>query len=125
MNSSVPYLVKAIKEWIQDNGLTPYLVINAEEDDVEVPIEYAEDGKIVLNISSSAVRNFYASNDGIQFSGRFSGVAREIFSPVDAVVGIFAKENGKGIWFSDQHEPVPTGPDDGETKSKPKLKLIK
>ena len=125
MNSSVPYLVKAIKEWIQDNGLTPYLVINAEEDDVEVPIEYAQDGKIVLNISSSAVRNFYAGNDGIQFSGRFSGVAREIFSPVDAVVGIFAKENGKGIWFSDQHEPVPTGPGGGETKSKPKLKLIK
>ena len=125
MNSSVPYLVKAIKEWIQDNGLTPYLVISAEENDVEVPVEYVRDGKIVLNISPSAVRNFYAGNDGIEFSGRFSGVAREIFSPIDAVVGIFAKENGKGIWFSDQGEPVPTGPEGGETKSKPKLKLIK
>ena len=125
MNSSVPYLVKAIKEWIQDNGLTPYLVLNAEEKDVEVPIECVQNGKIVLNISPSAVRNFYASNDGIEFSGRFSGVAREIFSPVGAVVGIFAKENGKGMWFPDQHEPFPTGPDGDQTKSKPKLKLIK
>ncbi len=125
MNSSVPYLVKAIKEWIQDNGLTPYLVINADENDVEVPIEHVQDGKIVLNVSPAAVRNFYASNDGIEFSGRFSGVAREIFAPVGAVAGIFAKENGKGIWFSGQPEPVPTGPDEGDTKSKPKLKLIK
>ena len=125
MNSSVPYLVKAVKEWIQDNGFTPYLVINAEEHSVEVPLEHVQEGKIVLNISPSAVRNFYASNDGIGFSGRFSGVAREIFSPVDAVVGIFAKENGKGIWFSDEPEPAPNGPDGGETRSKPKLKLVK
>ena len=125
MNSSVPYLVKAIKEWIQDNGLTPYLVINAEGNDVEVPNEHVQDGKIVLNVSPSAVRNFYAGNDGIEFSGRFSGVAREIFSPIGAVVGIFAKENGKGMWFSDQPEPSPTGPEGGEIKSKPKLKLIK
>ena len=125
MNSSVPYIVKAIKEWIQDNGLTPYLVINAEDNNVEVPIEHVKDGKIVLNIGPSAVRNFYASNDGIGFSGRFSGIAWEIFSPVDAVVGIFAKENGKGIWFSDQSEPTPSGPDGGETRSTPELKLVK
>ena len=56
MNSSVPYLVKAMKEWIQDNGFTPYLVINAEEPKVEVPREHIKDGKIVLNISPSAVR---------------------------------------------------------------------
>ena len=124
MNSSVPYLVKAIKEWIQDNGFTPYLVVNAEETKVEVPMEHVKDGKIVLNISPSAVRNFYASEEGLGFSGRFSGVAREIFSPVDAVIGIFAKENGKGMWFSDQPEPSPTGPDGGVT-TKPKLKLVK
>ena len=91
---------------------------------MEVPIEYVQDGKIVLNISSSAVRNFYASNDGIEFSGRFSGVAREILSPVDAVVGIFAKENGKGMWFSEHPEPHPTEPDGGGA-FKPKLKLVK
>ena len=125
MNSSVPYLVKAIKEWIQDNGLTPYLMINAEENGVEVPIEHVKDGRIILNISPSAIRNFYASDEGIGFSGRFSGTAREIFSPVGAVVGIFAKENGKGMWFSDQIEPSPSGPEVGDKKSKPKLKLVR
>ena len=124
MNSSVPYLVKAMKEWIQDNGFTPYLVINAEETKVEVPMEHVKDGKIVLNISPSAVRDFYASEEGLGFSGRFSGVAREIFSPLDAVIGIFAKENGKGMWFSDEPGPSPSGTDGGGT-IKPKLKLVK
>lgn len=124
MNSSVPYLIKAMKEWIQDNGFTPYLVINAEEPKVEVPREHIKDGKIVLNISPSAVRDFYASGEGLGFSGRFSGVAREIFSPVDAVIGIFAKENGKGMWFSEHPEPHPTEPDGGGA-FKPKLKLVK
>ena len=124
MNSSVPYLVKAMKEWIQDNGFTPYLVISAYATNVEVPMEHVKDGKIVLNISPSAVRDFYASEQGLGFSGRFSGVAREIFSPLDAVDGIFAKENGRGMWFSDQPEPNPSGPDEGRA-IKPKLKLVK
>ena len=124
MNSSVPYLIKAMKEWIQDNGFTPYLVINAEETKVEVPMEHVKDGKIVLNISPSAVRDFYASEEGLGFSGRFSGVAREIFSPLDAVIGIFAKENGKGMWFSDEPEPSPNGTDGGGA-IRPKLKLVK
>ena len=124
MNSSVPYLIKAMKEWIQDNGFTPYLVISADSTNVEVPMEHVKDGKIVLNISPSAVRDFYASEQGLGFSGRFSGVAREIFSPLDAVVGIFAKENGRGMWFSDQHEPNPSGPDEGGA-IKPTLKLVK
>ena len=124
MNSSVPYLIKAMKEWIQDNGFTPYLVINADSTNVEVPMEHVKDGKIVLNISPSAVRDFYAGEQGLGFSGRFSGVAREVFSPLDAVDGIFAKENGRGMWFSDQPEPNPSGPNKGGA-IKPKLKLVK
>ena len=124
MNSSVPYLIKAMKEWIQDNGFTPYLVISADSTNVEVPMEHVKDGKIVLNISPSAVRDFYAGEHGLGFSGRFSGVAREIFSPLDAVDGIFAKENGRGMWFSDQPEPNPSGPNKGGA-IKPKLKLVK
>ena len=124
MNSSVPYLIKAMKEWIQDNGFTPYLVISADSTNVEVPMEHVKDGKIVLNISPSAVRDFYAGEHGLGFSGRFSGVAREIFSPLDAVDGIFAKENGRGMWFSDRPEPNPSGPDEGGA-IKPTLKLVK
>mgnify|MGYP002829528115 CR=1 FL=1 len=124
MNSSVPYLIKAMKEWIQDNGFTPYLVISADSTNVEVPMEHVKDGKIVLNISPSAVRDFYAGEQGLGFSGRFSGVAREVFSPLDAVDGIFAKENGRGMWFSDQPEPNPSGPNKGGA-IKPKLKLVK
>ena len=114
MNSSVPYLVKAMKEWIQDNGFTPYLVISADATNVEVPREHVKDGKIVLNISPSAVRDFYASEQGLGFSGRFSGVAREIFSPLDAVEGIFAKENGRECGFRINLNPTLLGRTKGE-----------
>jgi stringent starvation protein B len=131
MNSSVPYLIRAINEWILDNDCTPYLIVDATMDDVSVPMEYVKDGQIVLNISPKAVRDLSISSDYVMFSGRFAGVAHEVYAPIVAVMGIIAKENGEGMWFPrDETEPEPPGNEpDREPPEPPKgpptLKVVK
>ena len=99
LNSSASYLIRAINEWILDNGCTPYLVVDASVEAVCVPMEHVKDGQIVLNISPQAIRDLSITEEYVIFSGRFSGVAYEISAPVSAVLGIIAKENGEGMWF--------------------------
>ncbi|MDA0977622.1 MAG: ClpXP protease specificity-enhancing factor [Proteobacteria bacterium] len=133
MNSSVPYLIRAINEWILDNDCTPYLIIDATMDDVSVPMEYVKDGQIVLNVAPRAVRDLVISAEYVMFSGRFAGVAHEIYAPISAVMGIIAKENGEGMWFPRDDEPEPPLPpmDDGSPsdsppkKGPPSLKVVK
>lgn len=130
MNSSVPYLIRAINEWILDNSCTPYLILDVAMPGVDVPMEYATDGQIVLNISPTATRNLLIDNDSVSFSGRFGGVAHEIHAPIDAVLGIVAKENGEGMWFPredpDPDEPPPDEPEPKKRKKgPPDLKVIK
>lgn len=130
MNSSVPYLIRAINEWILDNNCTPYLIVDVEGEGVSVPMEYAKDGQIVLNISPIATRHLVIANDSIAFSGRFGGVAHEIYAPIDAVLGIIAKENGEGMWFPKESEESPDDtppPESPKPKKKgpPNLKVVK
>jgi stringent starvation protein B len=108
MNSSRPYLVRALYDWIVDNGCTPYVLIDAHVQGVEVPQQYVKDGQIVLNISPGAVANLLISNDDIRFRGRFGGIAVDVFAPVRAVLGIYARENGQGMAF-----PVAAQPEGG------------
>lgn len=123
MTSSKPYLVRAIYEWILDNGMTPHLVVDAEYPGAQVPVEFVDEGRIVLNISPSAVKGLVIGNDWIQFNARFSGVAREVMAPSEAVLGIFTRENGQGMVF-----PEPRYPDadrEAETASPgPKLRPL-
>ncbi len=139
MNSSVPYLIRAINDWILDNDCTPYLIVDSTMDEVSVPREFVKDGQIVLNISPTAIRDLSISSDYVMFSGRFSGVAHEICAPIDAVMGIIAKENGEGMWFPreeqdppdstppDAPSPDPVSPDSPPEKGKgpPALKVVK
>ena len=114
MNSSVPYLIRAINEWILDNDCTPYMVVDATMDDVSVPLEFVKDGQIVLNIGPQAIRNLSISGEYVMFSGRFAGMAHEVYAPIGAVMGIITKENGEGMWFprdeEESPEPTPDGP---------------
>lgn len=112
MSSSRPYLIRAIHEWIVDNGLTPYLLVDAQQDSVEVPTEFVEDGKIVLNVSPSAVTNLELGNDWISFQARFSGSSRHLVFPAAATLAIYARENGQGMMFGES-EAAP------ETRSQP------
>ena len=108
-------------EWILDNGCTPYLVLDASVDGTFVPEEYVKEGQIVLNISPSAVRDLQIEQDFLSFDGRFQGVAMEIYAPINAVLGIVARENGEGMWFpkEDDDNPDPTPP------RPPTLKVVK
>ncbi|MEQ3637778.1 ClpXP protease specificity-enhancing factor [Alcanivorax sp.] len=129
MTSNRPYLIRAIHEWICDNGLTTHLAVNASFPGVEVPQDFVQDGQIVLNIAPRAVTQFVADNDEIAFSARFGGMPMTIRVPVNAVVAIFARENGQGMAFDpvDSPEPPPTEPekkDDGKGKVS-HLKVVK
>ena len=100
MTSSRPYLLRALYDWIVDNGLTPHLVANAEHEGVTVPRDAVEDGRIVLNIAPAAVSGLDLGNDWILFSARFGGRPMSVNIPVTAVQAIYAKENGQGMVFN-------------------------
>ncbi|MBK1645569.1 ClpXP protease specificity-enhancing factor [Thiocapsa imhoffii] len=110
MTSSKPYLIRAIYEWILDNGMTPHLVIDVRYPGVVVPTEFVEDGRLVLNVAPSAVRSLVMGNEHIQFNARFSGVARDVYFPVEAVLGIFTRENAQGMVFPEAAYPTSDEP---------------
>lgn len=143
MNSSRPYLVRALYEWIVDNDCTPHMLVNAEYPSVQVPQGFASDGQIVLNISPSAVRHLHMDNEAVSFEGRFGGVAHTLFVPAGAILGIYARENGQGMVFElepplldedeeeedDSVEPDDDGPPAGgqppRPSGRPSLKVVK
>ena len=100
MTSTRPYLLRALHEWMLDNQLTPQLVVDAQSADVHVPRQFVQDdGRITLNVSTSAVRELDFGNDQITFSARFSGRPFQVLVPVAYVVAIVARENGAGMSF--------------------------
>lgn len=126
--STRPYLIRAIHEWCTDSALTPYLAVRVNAQ-TEVPMAFVKDGEIVLNLGSGAVRNLEMGNEFISCNGRFSGTPFALLVPVDAVIGIFAKETGQGLVFQGS-DGSPT-PDSGGSDTKPKvsgkptLKIVK
>jgi stringent starvation protein B len=106
MTSTKPYLVRAIYEWILDNQMTPHVLVDAHYPGTRVPMEFAEDGQIVLNIAPSAVHGLVMDNDWVRFSARFGGVTRNLEFPSEAVLGIFSRENHQGMVFPPSEEPV-------------------
>lgn len=131
MTSNKPYFIRAVYDWIVDNDLTPYLLVNAEHPDVDVPQAHVNAGRIVLNIAPKACRGLHLENDRIIFSTRFAGQVNQIFVNPDAVLAIYAKENGRGMEFGEEYNSTPTRPPTATTKStvathkKPALTLVK
>ena len=135
MTSSQPYLIRAIYDWVIDNGFTPYLLVNAENDYAMIPRDFVEDGKIVLNINPSAISDLQLGNDYIMFNARFSGKAMEVSVPVVAVLAIYARENGQGMMFDENNTNLPPTPPENPTppvqpnspkkSQKPQLKVVK
>jgi len=130
-----PYLARAIYEWICDNNLTPYLLVDATQPNTMVPEQFIQDGQIVLNIVPHAVYQLTMSNDAITFSARFGGVSRDIYVPLNAVMGIYARENGQGLFFDpneyegtqnheDTLESNSTSEETEQPKKKPSLRLL-
>lgn len=130
-HSTKPYMIRAIYEWCVDNGFAPHLVVQVDNE-TRVPTAYVKDGEIVLNINYSAVKGLQMENEAISFAARFNGVSHNIYVPMAAVKGIFARENGQGMFFeADSSPPPPSVPPDapspvpGEGKKRPSLKIVK
>lgn len=121
MTSSRPYLLRAVYEWIADNDLTPQIVVDAQQDQVRVPTAYVRDGKIVLNVSPTAVRGLSLGNEWVEFSARFGGSSFDVAVPVHAVLAIMARENGTGMSFPEPSSDRPPP----EPRKRPSLKVVK
>jgi len=107
MTSSQPYLIRAIYEWIVDNDLTPYLMVDAKKRGTIVPEDYLDElGRIILNISPSATSGLLMTNEEVTFSARFSGQSMGIVVPTYSVRAIYARENGQGMMFNENDEPA-------------------
>lgn len=147
-----PYLLIAYYEWILDNEWTPQILVDTSHPQVDVPMQFANDGKIVLNIAPTAVANFELNHDFVSFNARFSGQSLSLYIPTSSIIAIYARENDQGIMFSadmysdETNEPelAPikdengsgtdgngadgNGPDDDPPKppkGKPNLKVVK
>lgn len=130
MTSTRPYLLRALYDWIVDNDFTPHLLVDATAEQVEVPEQYVEDNKIVLNITPNAVRDLEIGNEFLSFSARFAGKPQNIIAPITAVMAIYAKENGKGMLFPQDEtdsevDAAKPDPDSPVSIKKSHLKVIK
>jgi stringent starvation protein B len=123
MTSNRPYLLRAVHEWICDNGLTPYIVVDAAKPGVQVPPQAVSDGRVVLNLAPRAVARLEIGNDAITFTARFGGVSHTVSVPVAAVQAIYARENGQGMLLSDDAAgKEPTAP--SAKPSTPSLQVV-
>ncbi|AXQ23341.1 ClpXP protease specificity-enhancing factor [Acinetobacter wuhouensis] len=132
-----PYLARAIYEWICDNNLTPYMLVDATKPYTDVPQQFVNDGQIVLNIVPHAVHMLNIGNEAVTFSARFGGVSKDIYVPMNAMLGLYAKENGQGLFFDpDEYANVQIDEDalksnvsqeaetSDTTKKKPSLRIL-
>lgn len=140
MSSNRPYLLRALHEWISDNGLTPQILVDATVSGVDVPEHAVQNGKVVLNIGPRAVEALDIGNEEVAFRTRFSGNDYRVSLPVQAVLAVYARENGKGMMFAEEQQPGPDGDgpgegpgngsqdggaDAGSKRKRPKLKVVK
>jgi len=132
MSSNKPYLVGAFYDWISDNDLTPYIVVDVNVYGVLVPMNYVADGQIVLNIASSAVGTIALGAEAIEFSARFGGKLEHLTVPYGAIGAIYAKENGAGTSLPIEHpsdDDIEANADEQQTtksakKQKPSLSSV-
>lgn len=128
MSPRRPFLLRAFYEWLLDNQLTPHLVVDVNRHGVMVPMEFARDGQIVLNIAPRAVGNLELGDDAVRFNARFGGVPRNVYVPISAVMAIYSRENGAGTMF----EPEPAyenemplmSVEDEEASAEPSMTVI-
>ena len=115
MTSHRPYLLRALNEWIADNGMTPYLLVDATQAGVQVPASAVKEGKVVLNIAERAVVRLMIDNDAVSFTARFGGVSQPVYVPISAVLAIYSRETGQGMALpEDVTHDADTGEESGD-----------
>ncbi len=124
--SAKPYLLRGMVQWMEDNGLTPQVLVDASLPGVSVPQEHVKAGKIILNIAQRATTRRDLANDYISFGARFGGVAREVWVPMQAVLAVYARENGQGMTFpTEETTDTPPSAPEPPTPERPKLRVVK
>jgi stringent starvation protein B len=108
MSSQRPYLLRALYEWIADNGMTPHVLVNAALPGVRVPKHAVKEGRIVLNIAERAVAKLELGNDALRFTARFAGVSQAVNVPLEAVIAIYARETGQGMALPEDPRTPPS-----------------
>ena len=132
MTSNRPYLLRALNEWICENGMTPHLLVDAGREGVRVPAVAVKDGRVVLNIAPRAVAKLVLDNRQVRFMARFGGVSQAVIVPMPAVLAIYAQETGQGMMLPDDGAQLPddspdpdAGPDGDAPPKRPHLRVVK
>ena len=125
MTSTRPYLIRAMIEWILDNGMTPHLLVDTQDENVHVPRQYEQEGKIVLNISPTATQDLDIGDEAVTFNARFDGEATSVYIPIGFVLAIYTRENGQGMMFGDDNEITPPPDPDNPSTKRSHLKVVK
>ncbi len=137
MSSHRPYLLRALVEWINDNGMTPHLMVDAGVPGVQVPASAVKEERVVLNIAERAVMRLHIDNDAVSFTARFSGVSFPVNVPIAAVLAVYARETGQGMALPDDipgndlppddEAPPPSSPptDEPPAGKRPHLRVVK
>lgn len=123
--SAKPYLLRGMVQWMEDNGLTPQMLVDATQPGVSVPQEHIKAGKIVLNIAAQATVRRDMANEHVSFGARFGGVARDVWVPMAAVLAVYARENGQGMTFPTEETDTPPSAPEPPTPERPKLRVVK
>ncbi len=119
MLSVTPYLIRAYHEWMQDSNLTPHILVDLLNSGVIVPKPFIQQDKIVLNISNDATQSLSINNKAISFKARFSGKSQDVYVPIDAILTIYAGENGEGMLFKNEDAAT-----QAENNKKPNLTIL-
>ena len=122
--STKPYLVRAIYEWCVAEQFTPYLLVKVDQNTL-APRAFIKDGKILLNLSPESIKDLLMGDEAITFTARFNGAPENLYLPISAVEGIYAKENGEGLFFEVKEDPEIGSKETKKSPNKPKLTLVK
>ena len=119
-----PYLLRAMHEWMSDNGYTPHIVVNADVDGLVVPEEHVSDGKIILNVSQSATKDLIIANQLMSFETRFACIPQIVKIPISAVLSIYARETREGISFESEHQSPSQNHSGKGVSGRPRLRVV-
>ncbi|PID61423.1 MAG: ClpXP protease specificity-enhancing factor [Gammaproteobacteria bacterium] len=117
MTDNKPYLLRALHEWISDNGCTPYLYVNTQVAGVSVPAHLMDESPLVLSASYNACRGLALENTAVSFQARFGGNVHDVYLPIDSIIAIVARENGQGMTFEWDEQALADDAEDGISES--------
>jgi len=124
MKSTKPYLFEAMYRWMVDSNCTPLVKARTDILGVEVPLGYAVDNEIVLDIAIDSVENFNITEHLITFNAVFEDKVCSIRLPMIAVLSIQTAEEGVGMEFEDEDDNGGSTEDQERSDGKPDLRVL-